>query len=70
MSRLHVGRSRVRFPAVATDFLFKKRSRPVMERRGGGAHPATYSLSTGSSFPLPCHEADHSTPARIQVKKE
>jgi len=69
MSRLYVGRSSVRFPAGATDFFFKKRFRPTLER-GGGSHPASYSISTGSSFPLPCHEADHSTPATIQVKNE
>jgi len=53
MSRLHVGRSRVRFPAGATDFLFKKKiqtgsvGRPPIQKA-----PAVLSLDLPRSRPL------------------
>jgi hypothetical protein len=37
-----------------------------------GAHPAYYTMGTGSSFPgvkQPGHEADHSPPTSVKVKK-
>jgi hypothetical protein len=39
---------------------------------GSGAHPASYPMGTGGSFPSvkrPGREADHSPPASAEVKK-
>jgi hypothetical protein len=41
---------------------------------GSGAHPASYTMSTGGSFPggkeRPGRDADHSPPSSAEVKKE
>jgi hypothetical protein len=41
---------------------------------GSGAHPASYSMGTGGSFPggkaRPGHDADHSPPSSAEVKNE
>jgi hypothetical protein len=41
---------------------------------GSGAHPASYTMDTGGSFPggkvRPGRDADHSPPCSAEVKKE
>jgi hypothetical protein len=58
--------SRVRFPAGAGDFSLHYRV-----QNGSGAHPASYSMGTGGSFPgskaAGC-EADHSPQSSAEVK--
>jgi hypothetical protein len=60
--------SRVRFPAGAGDLSLHHR---VLN--GSGAHPASYLMGTGGSFPgvkLPGCGADHSLPPSVEVKNE
>jgi hypothetical protein len=46
----------------------------VCVQTGSGAHPASYTVGTGSSFPVgkarPGRDADHSPPSSAEVKKE
>jgi hypothetical protein len=37
---------------------------------GSGAHPASYPMSTGGSFPRPRRDADHSPPSSAEIKNE
>jgi hypothetical protein len=60
----------VRSPTVAEDFS----SNPCVPDRLWGAHPASYSVGTGDSFPggkaRPGRDADHSPPSSAEVKNE
>jgi hypothetical protein len=54
----------VRFPAWAGNF--------SLRHHGPGAHPASYRMGTGNSFPgvkRPGREADHSPPAGPEIKE-
>jgi hypothetical protein len=45
---------------------------PFVVQTGSEAHPASYPMVTGGSFPgvkRPGREADHSPPASVEVKK-
>jgi hypothetical protein len=56
----------VRVPVGSTIF-----SPPIVQT-GSGAHPASYTMGTGGSFPgikRPGREVDHSTPTSAEVKK-
>jgi hypothetical protein len=48
-------------------------SRPCVQT-GSGAHPASYPMGTGGSFPgskaWPGRDADHSPPSSAEVKNE
>jgi hypothetical protein len=59
----------VRSPTAAEDFSF----RPCVQT-ASGAHPASYPLGTGGSFPggkaRPGRDADHSPPSSAEVKNE
>jgi hypothetical protein len=59
----------VRSPTEAEDF-----SSSLCFRTGSGAHPASYTMGTGGSFPggktRPGRDADHSPPSSAEVKKE
>jgi hypothetical protein len=59
----------VRSPTGAKDFS----SSPCVQT-GSGAHPASYPMGTGGSFPgrkaRPGREADHSPPSSAEVKNE
>jgi hypothetical protein len=58
--------SRIRFSAGAGNF-----SLPHRVQNGSGAHPASYPMGTGGSFPgvkQPGCEADHSPPSNAEVK--
>jgi hypothetical protein len=58
--------SRVRFPAGAGNFSLHR------VQNGSGAHPASYPMGTGSSFPgvkRPGREADHSPSSSTEVKE-
>jgi hypothetical protein len=59
----------VRSPAGAEDFC----SIPCVQT-GSEAHPASYPMGTGGSFPggkaRPGRDADHSTPSSAEVKSE
>jgi hypothetical protein len=62
----HDRSSRVRFPAGAGNFSLHHRS-----QNGSGAHPISYPMGTGVSFPggkVAGHEADHSPPSSADVK--
>jgi hypothetical protein len=56
-------------PTEAEDF-----SSTLCVQTGSGAHPASYTLGTGGSFPggkaRPRRDADHSPPPSAEVKKE
>jgi hypothetical protein len=61
--------ARVRSPTEAEDF-----SSNLCIQTGSGAHPASYTMGTGGSFPR-CktqlrHDADNSPPSSAEVKKE
>jgi hypothetical protein len=59
----------VRSPTGAEDFS----SSPCVQT-GSGAHPASYPMGTGGSFPggkaRPRRDADHSPPSSAEVKNE
>jgi hypothetical protein len=59
----------VRSPTEAEDFS----SSPCVQT-GSGAHPASYPMGTGGSFPgskaRPGLDADHSPPSSAEVKNE
>jgi hypothetical protein len=58
--------SRVRFPVGAGNFTLHHRV-----QNGSGAHPASYPMDTGDSFPggkAAGHEADQSPPSSAGVK--
>jgi hypothetical protein len=59
----------VRSPTGAEDFS----SSPCVQT-GSGAHPASYPVGTGGSFPggkaRPGRDADHSPPSSAEVKNE
>jgi hypothetical protein len=59
----------VRSPTEAEDF-----SSNLCIQTGSGAHPASYTVGTGGSFPggkaRPGRDADHSPPSSVVVKKE
>jgi hypothetical protein len=59
----------VRSPKEAEDF-----SANLCVQTGSGAHPASYTMGTGGSFPggraRPGCDADHSPPSSAEVKKE
>jgi hypothetical protein len=59
----------VRSPTEAEDF-----SSTFCVQTGSGAHPASYTMGTGGSFPggkaLPGRDADHSPPSSAEVKKQ
>jgi hypothetical protein len=59
----------VRFPTGVEDFS----SSPCVQT-GSGAHPASYPMGTGGSFPgskaRPGRDADHSPPSSAEVKYE
>jgi hypothetical protein len=59
----------VRSPTEAQDF-----SSSLCVHTGSGAHPASYTMGTGGSFPggkaRPGRDADHSPPSSAEVKKE
>jgi hypothetical protein len=59
----------VRSPTGAEDFS----SSPCIQT-GSGAHPASYPMGTGGSFPRgksrPGRDADHSPPSSAEVKNE
>jgi hypothetical protein len=59
----------VRSPIEAEDF-----SSNLCIQTGSGAHPASYTVGTGGSFPggkvQPGRDADHSPPSSAKVKKE
>jgi hypothetical protein len=59
----------VRSPIGAEDFSFS-----LCVRTGSGAHPASYPMGTGGSFPggiaRPGRDADHSPPSSAEVKNE
>jgi hypothetical protein len=57
---------RVRVPVGSRIF-----TSPIMQT-GFGAHPTSYTMGTGGSFPglkRPGREADHSPPANAEIKK-
>jgi hypothetical protein len=59
--------SRVRFPVEAGNFYLHHRV-----ENGSGAHPASYPMGTGGSFPgvkRPGREADHSPPFSAEVEE-
>jgi hypothetical protein len=60
---------KVRSPTGAEDFS----SSPCV-KTGSGAHPASYPMGTGGSFPggkaQPERDADHSHPSSAEVKYE
>jgi hypothetical protein len=63
---LDVPGSRVLFPAGAGNFSLHHRV-----QNGSGAHPASYPMGTGGSFPgvkRPGRRADHSPPSSAEVK--
>jgi hypothetical protein len=49
-------------------------SSPCVQTGSGAAHPASYPMGTGGSFPggkaRPGHDADHSPPSSAEVKNE
>jgi hypothetical protein len=57
----------VRFPIEAEDF-----SCSLCVQTGSGAHPASYPMGSGGSFPggkaRPGRDADHSPPSSAEVK--
>jgi hypothetical protein len=59
----------VRYPTKAEDF-----SSSLCVQTGSGAHPASYPVGTGGSFPgvkaRPGRDADHSLPSSDEVKYE
>jgi hypothetical protein len=59
----------VRSPTEAEDFFSN-----LCVQTGSGAHPASYTVGTGGSFPggkvRPERDADHSPPSSAEVKKE
>jgi hypothetical protein len=59
----------VRSPTEAEDF-----PSILCVQTGSGAHPASYTVGTGGSFPggkaRPGRDADHSPPSSAEVKKE
>jgi hypothetical protein len=59
----------VRSPTEAEGF-----SSNLCAQTGSGAHPASYTVGTGGSFPggkeRPGHDADRSPPFSAEVKKE
>jgi hypothetical protein len=59
----------VRSPTGADDFS----SSPCVQK-GFGAHPASYKMGTGGSFPggkaRPGRDADHSPPSSAEIKNE
>jgi hypothetical protein len=59
----------VRSPREAEDF-----SSSLCVQTGSGAHPASYPMGTGGSFPgskaLPGRDADHSPPSSAELKNE
>jgi hypothetical protein len=59
----------VRSPTEAEDF-----SSTLCVQTGSGAHPASYTMGTGGSFPggkgQPGRDADHSPPSSAEVNKE
>jgi hypothetical protein len=59
----------VRSPTGAEDF-----SSNLCVQAGSGAHPASYTVGTGGTFPgdkeRPGRDADHSPPSSAKVKKE
>jgi hypothetical protein len=59
----------IRSPTEAEDF-----SSSLCIQTDSGAHPASYTLDTGGSFPRgkarPGRDADHSPPSSAEVKKE
>jgi hypothetical protein len=59
----------VRSPTEAEDF-----SSSLCVQTGSGAHPASYIMGTGGSFPggkaRPGLDADHSPPSSAELKKE
>jgi hypothetical protein len=59
----------VRSPTEAEDF-----PSDLCVQTGCGAHPASYTMGTGGSFPggkaRPRRDADHSPPSSVEVKKE
>jgi hypothetical protein len=59
----------VQSPTEAEDF-----SSNLCVQTGSGAHPASYTMGTGGSFPggraRPGRDADHSPPSGAEVKKE
>jgi hypothetical protein len=59
----------VRFLTEEEDF-----SSNLCVQTGSGAHPASYTMGTGGSFPggksRPGRDADHSPPSSAEVKKE
>jgi hypothetical protein len=59
----------VRSPTEAEDF-----SSNLCVQTGSGAHPPSYTVGTGGSFPggkeRPGRDADHSPPSSAEVKKE
>jgi hypothetical protein len=59
----------VRSPTEAEDF-----SSSLCIQTGSEAHPASYTVGTGGSFPggkaQPGCDADHSPPSSAEVKKE
>jgi hypothetical protein len=57
----------IRFPARAGNFSLR-----YHVQNGSGAHPASYPIGTGGSFPggkRPGREADHSSPSSAEVKE-
>jgi hypothetical protein len=59
----------LRSPTGAEDF-----SSSLYVQTGSGAHPASYPMGTGGSFPggkgRPGRDADHSPPSSAEVKNE
>jgi hypothetical protein len=59
----------VQSPTEAEDF-----SSNLCIQTGSGAYPASYTVGSGGSFPggevQPGHDADHSPPSSVEVKKE
>jgi hypothetical protein len=62
-------RAGVRSPTETEDF-----SSNLCVHTGSGAHPASYTMGTGGSFPggkvRPGRDADHSPPSSAKVQKE
>jgi hypothetical protein len=58
-----------RFPTEAEDFSFN-----LCVQTGSGAHPVSYTMDTGGSFPggkaRPGRDANHSPASSAEVKKE
>jgi hypothetical protein len=57
----------IRFPAGAGNFFLRRHV-----QNGSGAHPASYPMGTGGSFPgvkRSGREADHSPPSSAEVKE-